>query len=188
MKSKDLIKVLNTVEQLKCEVRHSWTSTKRQESVAEHSWRLCFFALLLKHELPDYDMDKVIKMGLIHDLGEAITGDIPSFNKNEMDEKNEKYGINQILGMLDSSLRMELEELFIEMDEKKTKESKLLNALDKLEAVIQHNEAPLETWIPIELELNLTYGFEETTGIKVLEKIRQHVRRDTLNKLSGHRL
>jgi len=40
MNPKDIIKFLNVAEKLKCELRHSWTSSMRQESVAEHSWRL----------------------------------------------------------------------------------------------------------------------------------------------------
>lgn len=183
MNSKDIIKFLNLTEKLKCELRHSWTSTMRQESVAEHSWRLCIFAWLLKNQLPEYDMDKVIKFCLFHDLGEAIAGDIPSFIKSEDDEKNEELAIAQILDMLDNDLRTEMKELFVEMDEQKSKEAKLYKALDKMEVVIQHNEAPIETWIPLEFELNKTYGNEEVNGIKVLEELREAVKMDTILKL-----
>lgn len=155
----------------------------RQESVADHSWRLCLFTWLLKGQLPKYDMDKVMKMCLFHDLGEAVAGDIPSFNKNKEDEKMEEDAIIQILDMLDNDLRTELEELFIEMKEQKSNESKLFKALDKLEAVIQHNEAPIESWIPLEFELNKTYGIEEVKGIGVLEDLRELVKKETIKKL-----
>ena len=78
MNYRNYITFLNTIEKLKCNTRHSWTSTGRQESVAEHSWRLAVMAMLCADEYPDLDMNKVIKMCLIHDFGEALTGDIPA--------------------------------------------------------------------------------------------------------------
>jgi putative hydrolase of HD superfamily len=185
MKANDILKFLFMAEKLKCELRHSWTSTMRRESVAEHSWRLCVFAWLLKGHFPDYDMDKVMKMCLFHDLGEAIAGDIPSFNKNQEDEKYEEIAVIQILDMLDTGLRTELEELFAEMKEQKSKEARLYKALDKLEVVIQHNEAPIDTWIELEYELNRTYGNEEVKGIKILEELREEIRKDTIKKIMG---
>lgn len=185
MRSKEIIKFLSIAEKLKCELRHSWTSTMRQESVAEHSWRLCLFSWILKDKLPEYDMDKVMKMCLFHDLGEALAGDIPSFIKNSEDELNEENAIIQILNMLDGVLKDELENLFMEMKEQKSREAKLFKALDKMEVVIQHNEAPIETWIPLEYELNKTYGSDEVKGIKVLEDLREVIRKDTIKKISG---
>jgi putative hydrolase of HD superfamily len=149
MNSREIIKFLGLAEKLKCELRHSWTSTMRQESVAEHSWRLCVFSWLLKDQLQnEYDMDKVLKMCLFHDLGEAIAGDVPSFLKSNEDIRKEDAAIEQIVGMLDHNSGVELKELFAEMKEQSSKEARLFNALDKLEAVIQHNEAPIDTWIP----------------------------------------
>ena len=81
------IKFLNVIEKLKCNTRHSWTSSGRHESVAEHSWRLAVMAMLCTDEYPNLDINKVIKMCLIHDFGEAVTGDIPAFLKNEEDER-----------------------------------------------------------------------------------------------------
>lgn len=184
MDTEDIMKFLGLAEKLKCELRHSWTSTMRQESVAEHSWRLCVFSWLLKSKLQhEYDMDKVLKMCLFHDLGEAIAGDIPSFSKNDEDIRKEEAAVSQIIGMLDEESGSELAELFLEMKEQKSKEARLFNALDKLEAVIQHNESPIETWIPLEFELNKVYADEEVKGIKVMEDLREAVRKDTLEKL-----
>ena len=50
--------------------------------------------------------------------------------------------------------------LYAEMNAQETKESKLYKALDKLEALIQHNESPLDTWSENEYELNKTYAFD----------------------------
>ena len=74
------LSILSVAERLKCNTRHSWTSSGRHESVAEHSWRLALMAMLAADEFPDLDMDRVIRMCIIHDLGEAFTGDIPAFD------------------------------------------------------------------------------------------------------------
>ncbi|MEI3220443.1 MAG: HD domain-containing protein [Lachnoclostridium sp.] len=58
-----------------------------------------------------------------------------------------------------------MKSIFKEIIEKQTDESKLLQALDKLETVLQHNEAPIETWLPLEYDLQLTYGQQQVENI-----------------------
>ena len=89
MKPAELLEILRVAEKLKCNTRHCYTSTGRQESVAEHSWRIALMAMLIGPEFPEADMDRVIRMCLIHDLGEAFTGDIPTFNKTAADSEKE---------------------------------------------------------------------------------------------------
>ena len=83
MKPEILLAQLHLAERLKNTTRHCYTSSGRHESVAEHSWRLALMAYWISDEFPDLDMDKVIRMCLIHDLGEAFTGDIPVFLKKK---------------------------------------------------------------------------------------------------------
>ena len=90
MEVRALLDALHIAERLKDELRHCETSRGRRESVAEHSWRLALMAFFMKDEFPALDMDKVIKMCLIHDLGECFTGDIPTFLKSAKDEKKEE--------------------------------------------------------------------------------------------------
>jgi len=85
MRSRDYLNILHVAERLKDTLRHCTTGKRRIESVAEHSWRVSLMALLLRDEFPDADIDKVISMGLIHDLGECFTGDIPTFSKTDSD-------------------------------------------------------------------------------------------------------
>ena len=66
MEISELLPLLHTIEQLKNTTRHSWTSAGRHESVAEHSWRLALMAYWISDEFPQADMNKVIKMCLIH--------------------------------------------------------------------------------------------------------------------------
>ena len=165
MNQREYIKFLNLVEKLKCNTRHSWTSSGRHESVAEHSWRLAVMAMLCADEYPDLNINKVIKMCLIHDFGEAITGDIPAFLKTENDEKDEEAAIDKMVKLLPIDTKKELSSLFEEIKDLKTDEAKLYKALDNIEALISHNEADISTWLPREYEENLTYGQKIQSGL-----------------------
>ena len=89
MEPEKLIETLAVAERLKDATRHCYTSRGRRESVAEHSWRITLMAYLVSDEFPEANLEKLMKMCLIHDLGEAFTGDIPTFEKSEKDEEKE---------------------------------------------------------------------------------------------------
>lgn len=187
MDGKTLLDILHIAEHLKDTTRHCYTSGGRHESVAEHSWRLCLFAWLLRDEFPQLDMDKVLYMCLIHDLGEAFTGDIPSFEKTAADSLNEDKTLFNWVSTLPEPYRTDMTALYKEMNALETGEAKLYKALDKLEAVIQHNESPLDTWLPLEYELNLTYADENVAFSSYLTSLRAMIREDTERKIAeGH--
>ena len=148
MQPAQLLKILRVAEKLKCNTRHCVTSTGRPESVAEHSWRLALMAMLLAGEFPELDLNRVIRMCLIHDLGEAFTGDIPTFVKTDADSRREDDLFDRWIQTLPADVRGEWESLLEEMNAQKTGEAKLYKALDRLEAVIQHNESDIDTWLP----------------------------------------
>ena len=75
--------------------------------------------------------------------------------------------------------------LFSEMDALESNESRLYKALDKMEAVIQHNESDLSTWIPLEYELNQTYAVENAAEFPYLKELRELMQEDTRNKIAG---
>ncbi len=176
------LRFMDLAEKLKCNTRHSYTSSGRHESVAEHSWRLALMAYLVKEEFPEADNGKVILMCLFHDIGEAVTGDIPAFEKTDRDEATEETAVERLLGELPEPYRGELALLFREMREQKTTEAKLYRALDKLEALIQHNEAELSTWLPLEYDLQMTYGTRECNFSEYLKRLRDVVREDSRRK------
>ncbi|NLZ80379.1 MAG: HD domain-containing protein [Clostridiales bacterium] len=178
-----LLKFLGIAEKLKCNTRHSWTSSGRHESVAEHSFRLIVFAWLVKEEFKELDMDKVMKMCIFHDFGEALTGDIPSFEKQDSDRKKEDQAVNQILEVLPSPYKEELSTLFEEMNALETEEAKLYKSLDRFEAVIQHDEADLSTWLPLEYELNLTYGEKEAKEFNYTKELHAYMQEITKEKI-----
>lgn len=98
MEPEKLLEALHTAEKLKDTTRHCYTSKGRHESVAEHSWRIALMAFWLRDEFPQADMDKVIRMCLIHDLGECFTGDIPAFDKTAADEAAEEALLSRWVG------------------------------------------------------------------------------------------
>lgn len=184
MTDREILDFLKMAERLKDHTRHCTTSRRRPESVAEHSWRVSLMAMLLEDEIGDADFNKIIRMCIIHDLGEAITGDIPSFWKTKADSAHEDDVIYQWMDTLPEPQSSRFRRLFEEMNAQETKEAKIYKALDKLEAVIQHNESPLDTWLPLEYELNRTYGMEQAKCDPKLESLRQLVAEDTEEKLA----
>lgn len=183
MKPEELIKVLHTAERLKDTTRHCYTSGGRHESVAEHSWRLCLMAYFMRDEFPEADCDKVLKMCLIHDIGECFTGDIPSFNKTDSDEKTEEKLLCSWVETLPEPYRTEMAALYKEMGELGTVEAKIYKALDNMEAVVQHNESDISTWEAREYELNLTYGADKAAFLPYLTKLRDALRNETTTKI-----
>ena len=186
MKSMDhriLLNFLKIAERLKCNTRHSWTSSGRHESVAEHTYRLCVFAWLVRKEFPECDMERVMQMCLFHDLGEAVTGDIPCFEKEDIHRKTEAEALEHLTEFLQEPERSELQGLFREIEENQTNEAHLVHALDKMEAVIQHNEASIRTWIPLEYDLQMTYGQEQVMYHPYLKELRNMIGQDSLEKI-----
>ena len=185
MNAEKLLSIVTLAERLKNNTRHSWTSQGRRESVAEHSWRLTLMAFFLRDEFPQADMNKVMTMCLLHDMGEAFTGDIPSFHKTAEDEAEESRALAAWVDALPSPYREELSALYAEMDALETQEAKIYKSLDKLEVIHQHNEAPLDTWLPLERTLNLTYGQENVAFSPYLTQLRAILRRNSENKLEA---
>jgi putative hydrolase of HD superfamily len=185
MEPREFLDILHVAERLKDTPRHCTTSKGRRESVAEHSWRIALMAMLLKSEFPELDIDRVTRMCLIHDLGECFTGDIPTFLKTDADEATEEQLLDRWVNSLPAPVSEELSTLYAEMNALTTPEAKLYKSLDKLEAVIQHNESPIETWEPNEYELNKTYAFDIVAFSDWLTALRKEIYKDTIEKIES---
>ena len=183
MDARKLLDIMSVAERLKDVTRHCYTKNGRHESVAEHCWLMSLMAFFLSDEFPEADMNKVIKMCIIHDMGEAFTGDIPTFDKTADNEKTEEDFLYSWVDSLPENYRSEMKALYSEMSELRTVESKIYKAIDGLEAVIQHNISDLSTWIPIEYELNKVYANDKVAFSDYLTKLRDEIRKDTLKKL-----
>ena len=183
MDTQRLLAFLSQAEQLKHRTRHNIGEDGRRESVAEHCWRAALMAYFLRDEFPEADMGKVMLMCILHDLGESFTGDIPTFDKTQADEVREEDLLSRWLTSLPEPYATEMAGLFEEMAQRSTIEAKIFKAIDGLEALIQHNESDLSTWIPREYELNLTYAQDKTAFSPYLAALRQDIREETLRKM-----
>ncbi len=144
-------------------------------------------AYFVRDEFPECDMDKVIRMCLIHDLGEAFTGDIPSFIKTEENERTEERLLSQWVDTLPEPFKSEMTELYREMDERKTPEAKIYKAMDGLEAIVSHNESEIGTWEPHEYALNMTYADDKVAFSKYLMGVREAIRTETADKIASEK-
>lgn len=189
MTPEEFLEILHRANNLKINTRHNWTIGERKESVADHSWRLALMAMLLskEEEFQELDMNKVIRMCLIHDLGEAFTGDIPAFNKTEEDTETEEVLFHQWVQSFPEAQKKEWNALLEEMEELQTKEAKTYKALDKLEALIAHDEADIHTWLPLEYELQFTYGEENVQFSPYLKKLKEAIDGMTKQKIENEK-
>jgi putative hydrolases of HD superfamily len=117
------------------------------ESSADHSWRLALAAIALHKELKlALDMEKALKIAIIHDLAEAITGDIDirllKNNEKKAMEKhdNEKKAMELICKSLSKAARDEIQGLWREYEGSGSKEAKYIKALDKIEGLMHLEE------------------------------------------------
>lgn len=129
---------------LKYKIRSGWNDThwnissKRRESVAEHVYGTCILAISIDSEFNcDINLNKVLKMLVLHEIGEVIIGDITQFDGISPEEKKERehQAIIKVVG--DLIKREEITSLVFEFDERKTKEAIFAYLCDKLEADLQ---------------------------------------------------
>ena len=184
-----LLEILSQAAKLKVNTRHCVTAPGRGESVADHSWRLALMAMLLSGtaEFAGTDLNKVIRMCLIHDLGESFTGDIPTFEKTGADTRKEDALFHAWVERFPGKQREEWRSLLEEMEAMETREAKTYKALDKLEAVISHNESDISTWLPLEYSLQLTYGKENVAFSPYLTALSQAVDQWTREKIEAEK-
>jgi putative hydrolase of HD superfamily len=174
-----ILEFLRAAEQLKNVTRTSWTSAGQRESVAEHTWRLCLMALVLEHGFPGVDFARLVKICIIHDLGEAIGGDVPATEQIAGASKapKEREDLLQLLRPLPEQLRTEITALWDEYEAAVTPEARIAKALDKLETIMQHNQGrnPRD----FDYRFNLEYGTRFTAGHPLIEAIREILDRET---------
>lgn len=174
-----ILAFLRSAERLKDTLRSSHTSSGRPESVAEHTWRLCLMALALRNEFPEVDFSRLIRICIVHDLGEAVTGDVPAIDQDAATPKTakERLGLLDILAPLPDALQAELLALWDEYESASSSEARLAKALDKLETIMQHNQGlnPEE----FDYRFNLGYGQQYTEGHPVIVALRAALDRET---------
>lgn len=163
---------LRAAERLKTVTRSGWTSAGQRESVAEHTWRLCLMAMVLYGRTPGIDLARLLKMCLVHDLGEAIGGDVPAPAQGRSPGKadRERADLLLLIEPLPEEIRREIVELWDEYEAVATAEARLAKGLDKLETILQHTQGlnPAD----FDYAFNLDYGRQYTGGDPLLRELR----------------
>lgn len=164
---------IQRAENLKNTIRRSVTSQGRPESSAEHSWRLALMALVFEDELPGLDACKILKLCLVHDLGEAISGDIPAIMQKGGTDKAEKewQDFLELTSVLPEPVRTRLLNLWEEYENAASPEAALVKGLDKLETLVQHNQGQKVQNL-IDFNFNLEYGREHMAAHPLLQALR----------------
>lgn len=180
-----LLDFLRATERLKTVTRSAYTSEGDPESVAEHTWRLSLMALLLAPEFPDVDFARLVKICLVHDLGEAVGGDIPAPEQarrraagaSQGKAADERRDLVTLLRPLPAHLRAEITALWDEYEAAQSPEARLAKALDKLETILQHTQGlnPPD----FDYRFNLGYGREHTAGPPLIAAMRAVLDRAT---------
>ena len=157
-----ILTFLRATESLKITLRSAHTSSGRPESVAEHTWRLCLLVMVLAPEFPEVDAHRLMKICLIHDLGEALQGDIPApLQDSNVDKpQSEREDLLELLSPLPELQRSEILELWEEYEQAATPEAKLAKAFDKLETLLQHTQG--QNPPDFDYAFNLDYGRKYT--------------------------
>ncbi len=170
---------LRSAERLKDTLRTSHTSSGRPESVAEHTWRLCLMAVLLRGEFSDVDFSRLVRICIVHDLGEAVGGDIPAVAQAAAAPKavQERRDLQTLLGPLPEPQRAELLSLWDEYEAAASPEARVAKALDKLETILQHNQGRNPPGF--DYEFNLWYGQRYTMGHPLIVAFRDALDRET---------
>ncbi|VIO88561.1 HD domain containing protein [Brugia malayi] len=137
--TRDIFNLLNVLNELKHLKRTGWVkfNIPEPETVACHMYRMAVLAMLLDNN--DCDRAKCIRMTLVHDLGEAIIGDITPRCGISVTEKHrlEDEAMKKITEMVPSTVGEDWYSLWQEYEANETKEAKIVKHLDKFDMVVQ---------------------------------------------------
>ena len=169
---------IREVEGLKSVYRTAWTATGQRESTAAHSWRLTLLAALLLPAYPKLDIGRVLRMCLIHDMGELYDGDVSAalHPDGEEKERREREGAGRAFSFLPAAAAAEY-------PRGESPESRLVKALDKAETILQHNQGANPP--AFDYAFNLTYGAAYFQDDQLLEALREVLDTGTLARMNS---
>lgn len=186
----NLLGFIHRAEALKRELRHSWLSDGRHESVAEHTWSTCLLAMLLHSKLEQpVDLNRVIQMLVVHDLVEMYAGDVPVFeegHRRAAKMSTEVAAMERIAEELGPNIGRDIKELWEEFERRDTPESQFAHSIDKIEAQIQHNAADISTWLPAEQQRVFTIN--STSKDPFMIRFTETVRKEAVEKMEAANL
>lgn len=178
------LKFINETELLKSVLRDAYTSTGRQESTAEHSYRLALLASLMSAEFPELDREKILMMCLVHDLGELYEGDIPAVLMPDAGEKHqiELRAVTKLFSMLPEDRAESFMALWMEYEKAESAEALFVKALDKAETILQHNRGKNPP--DFDYEFNLEYGKEYFDRNEWFRELRKRLDAETNRRIA----
>lgn len=180
-----ILDFLRGAEALKTAARSGWTTAGERESVAEHTWRLTLMALVLAPGFPEVDMARVLRLCVVHDLGEAIGGDVPApeqARRGTSKTDDERRDLLQLVSLLPAAQRDELLALWEEYEAGTTAEARVAKGLDKLETILQHTQG--DNPPDFDYAFNLDYGRRYTDAHPVLAAMRALLDAETARRAS----
>lgn len=141
---KDIIEFCKFAGKLKRTKRTGWdmrVGIKDGESVADHSFRAALMAMVLA-DMRKLDTEKIMRMALLHDLGESIIGDWDALQtkldgRQAEKQQKEDEALRKILALLPKDIESKYLETLKELSARETEESKLFRQLDRLETILQ---------------------------------------------------
>jgi putative hydrolase of HD superfamily len=186
-----ILDFLRAAEQLKVRTRSAYTSEGKSESVAEHTWRVCLMALVLGDEFPGVDLARLLAMCVVHDLGEAIRGDVPApvqaarlaSDPTAHKSAQEREDLLTLLAPLPDSVRAKVTALWDEYEAASTLEARVAKALDKLETILQHTQGANPP--DFDYRFNLGYGRVFTSDHPVIVRLRAMLDEETEKAANG---
>jgi putative hydrolase of HD superfamily len=170
---------------LKDTLRRGLTAAGRPESVAEHSWRLALMALTIEDELPGIDCDRLIRLLLVHDLAEAITGDTPAPAQTGDKRDAERAAMANLLATLPVGAASRLAALWEDYAAAASTEARLAKGLDRLETLLHHLEGANPP--DFDYAFNLDYGRVFTEAHPLLERLRGPIDAETARRAGVER-
>ncbi len=168
-----ILDFLRAAESLKSTHRSAWTASGERENAAAHTWRLCLLALVVHDRFPGVDLARLLSICIVHDLGEAVGGDIPAPEQAARaggKGGDERRDLVQLADVLPIAARERVIALWDEYEGAATPEARLAKGLDKLETILQHTQGANPPGF--DYRFNLGYGRRYTEGDPVLVALR----------------
>jgi len=163
---------LNESDRLKSVLRATTlVDGSRPENSGEHSWHLALYALVLADQAaPGVDINRVIRMLLIHDLVEIDVGDVPIHSANGQAHASaetmaaEARAADRIFGLLPNDLSGDLQALWEEFEAAQTPDAIFAKSLDRVQPVMANLMSGGGTWVAYDVSFN---QLESRVGVKI---------------------
>ena len=170
---------IRVAERLKDTMRSGYTTEGRAESVAAHTWRLTLLIITFADLMPEIDLLRVLKICVLHDLGEAIDGDIPAPLQIGLDSKSDKerQDFQSLLTNLPAHISSEFLSLWDEYEYVQSTEARVAKAFDKIETLLQHNQGKNPE--DFDYAFNLDYGKKHTDAYPLTAELRAMIDENT---------